>query len=103
MLHGDVRSGCTLPIRWYPDPRMKLALGTVGLILVATVAGCAASAPVAAAVPVSTTSLTSAPLAPSSALAPSSLAPAAWDGDEHVPAAAPAATSSQSVSLAPTP
>ena len=95
---------------------MKLALGTVGIIFVAILgaplAGCAATtttgAPAATVVPmntvpVSTTSLTSAALTPSTAIAPSGLAAAAWDGDEEVLAVPPAAASTKSPPIAPTP
>ncbi len=112
-----MRSGCTTTNRWYLVTRMKLALGTVGIILVAVLgaplAGCAAttatSAPATAVVPVSTvpvstTSLTSAALTPATAIAPSSLAAAAWDGDEEGLAVAnAAAASTRSAPIAPTP
>ena len=100
-LHGDDRSGCTLSIRRYPQPRMKLALGPVTLLAatlctLSVLTGCA-SAPAAA--PVSTASLTSAPVASSAIVAPSSLAPAAWEDDELTPAA----TSAHSPPSAPAP
>ena len=94
---------------------MKLALGPVRMMLAAAVAlssamGCAGSSPASPrmSVPVGTTSLTSA------IVAPSTLAPAAWEGDEPIPAAAPAApttptwgapaaTTAQSSPIAPNP